>query len=45
MNAPNPHSQKHVDERRKRARRTALWIGLVAVAVYVGFIVLVGHSK
>ena len=25
-------------QRRKRARRTALWVGAVAVLVYVGFI-------
>ena len=37
--------QNEIDVRRKRARRLALWIGVVALAVYVGFIVLVGLSK
>ncbi|MBA2237282.1 MAG: hypothetical protein H0W24_01055 [Lysobacter sp.] len=26
--------------RRRRARRTALWIGVVALAVYVGFLMI-----
>jgi|HigsolmetaGSP19D_1036257.scaffolds.fasta_scaffold158473_1 hypothetical protein len=26
------------DEQRRRARRTALWVGAVALLVYVGFI-------
>ena len=34
-----------IDARRKRARRLALWIGVAAVAVYLGFIALVGLSK
>ena len=34
-----------IDARRRRARRTALWIAVVAVLVYVGFIALVGVSK
>ena len=38
-------SQNEIDARRKRARRLALWIGVAAVAVYVGFIALVGLSK
>ena len=33
------------DARRKRVRRTALWIAAFAVLVYVGFIALVGLSK
>ncbi|QNP41823.1 hypothetical protein [Lysobacter solisilvae (ex Woo and Kim 2020)] len=41
----HPLSPQEVDARRKRARRTALWIAAIAVAVYVGFIVLVGLSK
>ena len=44
MNRPvlPPHE---LEVRRKRARRLALWIGGVAVLVYVGFIALVGLSK
>lgn len=45
MNVPHPPSQTDIDARRKRARRLALWVGIVAVAVYAGFIVLVGLSK
>ena len=37
-----PHE---IDARRKRARRLALWIGGVAVLVYLGFIAMVGLSK
>lgn len=33
------HSQSHsIDLQRQRARRTALWVGAIAVLVYVGFI-------
>ncbi len=42
---PQQLPPQEVDARRKRARRTALWIAAVAVAVYVGFIVMVGVSK
>ncbi len=32
-------SQSHsIDLQRQRARRTALWVGAIAVLVYVGFI-------
>ena len=41
----SPHNPQKVDARRKRVRRTALWIGGIAVLVYIGFIVLVGLSK
>lgn len=44
MNAPHPQPQ-NLDARRKRARRLALWIAVVAVLVYAGFIALVGLSK
>ncbi|WP_182267112.1 hypothetical protein [Stenotrophomonas maltophilia] len=27
-----------IDQQRQRARRTALWVGAIAVLVYVGFI-------
>jgi hypothetical protein len=40
-----PHNPNDVNARRKRVRRTALWIGGIVVLVYVGFIVLVGLSK
>ena len=38
----NPTSAPGNDEatRRQRARRTALWVAVVAVAVYVGFILM-----
>ena len=45
MNPQSQIPQHEVDARRKRARRTALWIGLIAVVVYAGFIALVGLSK
>jgi hypothetical protein len=35
-----PLSDEELQVRRRRARRTALWIALGAVAVYVGFIVI-----
>jgi uncharacterized membrane protein (DUF485 family) len=44
MTAPQL-SRNDIDARRKRARRMALWIAVVAVVVYVGFIALVGLSK
>jgi hypothetical protein len=33
-------STVNLEERRRSVRRTALWLGLVAVAFYVGFIVM-----
>jgi hypothetical protein len=45
MSQPHPPSQNEVDARRQRARRTALWIAVIAVVVYVGFIAMVGLSK
>ncbi|MGV8941980.1 MAG: hypothetical protein ACOH1P_10665 [Lysobacter sp.] len=36
--SPIPASPDEIAARRKAARRTALWIALVAAAVYVGFI-------
>lgn len=35
-----PLSEQELQARRRRSRRTALWIALAAVAVYVGFIVI-----
>lgn len=45
MNPQNPLPPHEADARRKRARRTALWIAAIAVLVYVGFIAMVGLSK
>ncbi|GAB3100003.1 hypothetical protein [Lysobacter terrae] len=42
---PQQLSPQDADARRKRARRTALWIALIAVVVYAGFIAMVGLSK
>lgn len=42
---PNKLPPDQVDARRKRARRTALWIAVIAVLVYAGFIAMVGLSK
>lgn len=36
--SPDRPSNDEIAARRRRARRTALWIGLVAVAVYVAFL-------
>jgi hypothetical protein len=38
----NPATTKQADAapRRAAARRTALWLGAIAVAVYVGFILM-----
>jgi hypothetical protein len=44
MNRPTMTPQE-IEVRRKRARRLALWIAVVAVAVYAGFIALVGLSQ
>ena len=40
-NAPRPTD----DARIARARRTALWFGLLAVAVFVGFIVFTALTR
>ena len=37
--SPDP-SNDEIAARRQRARRTALWIGAVAVAVYVAFLLM-----
>lgn len=39
MNQPSD-PRENVDARRSRVRRTALWIAVVAVGVYVGFLLL-----
>jgi len=38
--APTPAPHDDLAARRKRARRTALWIALAAVVVYVVFILI-----
>lgn len=38
MNQPT-HNQDELATRRKAARRTALWVAAIAIAVYVVFIV------
>jgi hypothetical protein len=35
-----PMTEQQISERRARARRTAILLGLVALAFYVGFIVM-----
>lgn len=45
MNPQHPLPPNEVDARRKRARRTALWIAVIAAIVYLGFIAMVGLSK
>jgi len=42
MDAPNttPMTPEQVSERRVRARRTAILLGLVALSFYVAFIVM-----
>lgn len=44
MTAPNT-SRPNDDVRLARARRTALWFGLLAVAVFVGFIAFTALSR
>jgi len=39
MNPLNDH-RNDADARRRGARRTALWVAVIAVAVYVGFILM-----
>ena len=33
-----PGAPSHAAQQRQRARRTAMWVGAIAVLVYVGFI-------
>ncbi|MFC0679462.1 hypothetical protein ACFFGH_16620 [Lysobacter korlensis] len=35
-----PQTEEQVRVRRQRARRTAIWIAVAAVAVYLGFILI-----
>ncbi len=39
MTAPQSPRNDDLDARRKAARRTAVWVALVAVGVYVAFLV------
>ncbi|HEY4581277.1 MAG TPA: hypothetical protein VIG88_00175 [Lysobacter sp.] len=43
--ARQPAPRKPDDARSARARRTALWLGLLAVAVFVGFIAMTGINR
>ena len=38
--AANGHTDVDEAERRRRIRRTALWLGLIALTFYVGFIAM-----
>jgi hypothetical protein len=38
--SPTPAPRNDDAARRQRVRRTALWVAAIAVAVYVGFILL-----
>ena len=38
--SPTPAPRNDDAERRQRVRRTALWVAAIAVAVYVGFILM-----
>ena len=40
MSPTPPPRQDEIAARRKRARRTALLVGAIAVAVYVGFLLM-----
>ncbi|WP_286070714.1 hypothetical protein [Stenotrophomonas sp. 57] len=37
-NSPGEAPENGIEQQRLRARRTALWVGVIAVLVYVGFI-------
>ncbi|WP_343229531.1 hypothetical protein [uncultured Stenotrophomonas sp.] len=37
-NSPGEAPENGIEQQRQRARRTALWVGAIAVLVYVGFI-------
>ncbi|MEN5390838.1 hypothetical protein ABE587_13540 [[Pseudomonas] hibiscicola] len=37
-NSPGDAPENGIEQQRQRARRTALWVGAIAVLVYVGFI-------
>ncbi|MDH1662017.1 hypothetical protein N5E02_11510 [Stenotrophomonas sp. GD03777] len=39
QNQSQSEAQHHgIEQQRQRARRTAMWVGAIAVLVYVGFI-------
>lgn len=37
-NSPGDAPENGIEQQRQRARRTAMWVGAIAVLVYVGFI-------
>ncbi|MFS2045548.1 hypothetical protein ACEN9Z_16130 [Stenotrophomonas geniculata] len=37
-NSPGDAPENGIEQQRRRARRTAMWVGAIAVLVYVGFI-------
>lgn len=37
-NRPGDAPENGIEQQRRRARRTAMWVGAIAVLVYVGFI-------
>ncbi|WP_353075752.1 hypothetical protein [Stenotrophomonas sepilia] len=37
-NSPGDAQENGIEQQRQRARRTAMWVGAIAVLVYVGFI-------
>ncbi|WP_329843460.1 hypothetical protein [Stenotrophomonas sepilia] len=37
-NTPGGAPENGIEQQRQRARRTAMWVGAIAVLVYVGFI-------
>jgi uncharacterized membrane protein (DUF485 family) len=42
---PSIETMTATDEQRRRARRTAIVLSLVAIAIYVGFIALTVHRS
>ncbi|RRU03987.1 hypothetical protein EGJ03_20395 [Stenotrophomonas maltophilia] len=38
LNSPGDAPENGIEQQRRRARRTAMWVGAIAVLVYVGFI-------
>ncbi|NLA66880.1 MAG: hypothetical protein GX856_01290 [Gammaproteobacteria bacterium] len=36
--APDPHDPERIAAQRRRALRLALWLGAVALAIYIAFI-------
>ncbi len=38
LQQPGRRPENGIEQQRQRARRTAMWVGAIAVLVYVGFI-------